>query len=163
MTNHKPQTEPGLDDHDAQSSIQLLSFEVGEQQYAIKITSVREICGWTETTTLPQAPHFVQGVINLRGTVLPVLDLALCLGQSSSDPQTRDVIIVVETSGQCLGLRVNAVSDILTIPNAAISAPPDVASGPAGALIKALTMVDDVMIRILDVNNVLQDPQEDAA
>ena len=101
------------------SNLELLSFYVGEHEYSVDIMSAREIRGWTATTSPPHSPAFVQGVINLRGTVLPVVDLSLRLGQEAKEPHARNVVVVVDIDGRTLGLRVDAVSDILSIPTSA--------------------------------------------
>ena len=107
--------DSGINDTLGEPKSEFLSFRVGDNEYSVNIMSVREIRGWTQTTSLPKAPKFVRGVINLRGIVLPVVDLALRLGLESSEPQERNVIIVVDVDGKTLGLRVDAVSDILSI------------------------------------------------
>ena len=100
----------------AASDLELLSFYVGDHEYSVDIMSVREIRGWTRTTSLPHSPHFVRGVINLRGTVLPVVDLALRLGLDAQEPHDRNVVVVVDLDGRTLGLRVDAVSDCNLLP-----------------------------------------------
>ena len=107
---------------------EFLSFRIGESEYSVEIMSVREIRGWTQTTSLPHAPHFVRGVINLRGTVLPVVDLALRLGLEASDPEDRNVIIVVDVGSRVMGLRVDAVSDILSFSRDQLQPPPEMTS-----------------------------------
>ncbi len=114
MLQQQEQNQESLDQKT--SEIELLSFHVGDHEYSVDIMSVREIRGWTHTTSLPHSPEFVRGVINLRGTVLPVIDLDLRLGLDGSEPSERNVIIVVDIQGRSLGLRVDAVSDILSIP-----------------------------------------------
>jgi purine-binding chemotaxis protein CheW len=97
----------------------------------------------------------VRGVINLRGSVLPVVDLATRLGIEAGDPNERSVIIVVDMGGRTVGLRVDAVSDILSIPASDLQAPPDLVTEQADAFIKALTIVEGRMIRVLEVGRVM--------
>ncbi|MFT6104986.1 MAG: purine-binding chemotaxis protein CheW, partial [Paracoccaceae bacterium] len=92
--------------------LELLSFRVAEQEYSVDIMSVREIRGWSRATPLPHAAAHVCGVINLRGTVLPIIDLAKRLGLEVLAATERNVIIVVQVNGQTVGLVVDAVSDI---------------------------------------------------
>lgn len=145
------------------SEIELLSFNVGEHEYSVDIMSVREIRGWTHTTSLPHSPSFVRGVINLRGTVLPVLDLDQRLGLPKSEPCDRNVIIVIDTGGRSVGLRVDAVSDILSLPVDALKAPPDVTNGEDETFLKALTIIEDRMVRVLDLTSLLPPLGEAAA
>ena len=98
------------------AEIELLSFRLAEQEYSVDIMSVREIRGWTRATPLPHAPAYVRGVINLRGTVLPVVDLSTRLGMAPVEGDARNVIIVVQVGSQTAGLLVDAVSDILALP-----------------------------------------------
>lgn len=145
------------------ADIELLSFYVGDHEYSVDIMSVREIRGWTKTTTLPHSPAFVRGVINLRGTVLPVVDLALRLGLQAQDPHERNVIVVVDLDGRALGLRVDAVSDILSIPASAMKSPPQISAETANTFLRALTIVDERMVRVLDLQAVMPTNDEAAA
>ena len=93
---------------------EFVAFRVGAQDFCVDIMGVREIRGWTPATPLPHAPPFVRGVINLRGAVLPIVDLAMRFGLGLTEPTPRSVIIVVHVHQQIVGLLVDAVSDILT-------------------------------------------------
>jgi purine-binding chemotaxis protein CheW len=139
----------------AMGNLELLSFRVEDQEYSVDIMSVREIRSWTQATSIPHAPDYVRGVINLRGTVLPVVDLAVRLGIRSGEPNERSVIIVVDIGGRAVGLRVDAVSDILSVPEGELQTPPDLLADEASDFIRALTIVDGRMIRVLDVKSVL--------
>ena len=150
-------------DAGGQKEIELLSFYVGDHEYSVDIMSVREIRGWTKTTSLPHSPHFVRGVINLRGTVLPVVDLALRLGLEADEPVDRNVVIVVDWGGRTVGLRVNAVSDILSIPVAELKPPPEIAADASDTFLRALTIVDDRMVRVLDLTSVMPGAEGAAA
>src|SRR5208337_1829190 len=92
---------------------ELIAFRVGRQEFCINVMMVREIRGWTAATSLPRSPRYVRGVINLRGAVLPIVDLAIRLGLPANEPTARNVIIVVQIGQQQVGLLVDAVSDIL--------------------------------------------------
>ncbi|AQS48170.1 chemotaxis protein CheW [Thioclava sp. JM3] len=140
------------------AEVELLSFRLGEEEYSVDIMSVREIRGWTRATPLPHAPTFVRGVINLRGTVLPVVDLSVRLGMEPVAGDARNVIIVVQVGGQTAGLLVDAVSDILALPRSEMQPPPDLNADISQRYISALTIVEGRMIRILDLTSVL--PQE---
>ncbi len=137
------------------NEIELLTFRVGDQEYAVDIMSVREIRGWTSATPLPHAPSFVRGVINLRGTVLTIVDLSERLGMGTIAVRERNVIIVVQTAGQNIGLLVDAVSDILSLPLSALQPPPEVPSAGSNSFVSALTIVKDRMVRVLDLNSAL--------
>lgn len=143
--------------------IELLSFRLNDQEYSVDIMSVREIRGWTRATPLPHSPEHVRGVINLRGTVLPVVDLSVRLGMSRVEDDERKVIIVVQVGGQSIGLLVDAVSDILSMPKSELQPPPTVASEDTSGFVEALTIVDGRMIRVLNLTTVLPQENMDAA
>ena len=157
-TDETPQTT-----QTAATDVQLLSFRIGENEYSVDIMAVREIRGWTRATSLPHAPAYVRGVINLRGAVLPVIDLALRLGLEVEDPTERNVIIVVDVDGRNIGLRVDAVSDILSFPISQLQAPPDMTADRGHAFVRALTIVEGRMIRILDLSAVVPSAEDIAA
>ena len=140
--------------HDG-TEVELLSFRIGDQEYSVDIMSVREIRGWTRATSLPHSPAYVRGVINLRGTVLPVIDLAQRLGLPSGQLTDRNVIIVVDIAGRTVGLLVDAVSDILSIPETELAPPPALAADAAQTFISALTILEGRMIRVLDLGSVM--------
>src|ERR1700743_1498274 len=106
---------------------ELISFRIGEQEYCVDIMSVREIRGWTPATPMPHAPEFVRGVINLRGTVMPVLDLGVRFGFGVTEATERHVIIVAQIDGQQVGLLVDAVCETLNVAASQIQPAPEIA------------------------------------
>jgi len=127
---------------------ELITFRVGEQEYGVDITDVREIRGWTPATPLPKTPGFVRGVINLRGTVLPIVDMAARMGSDMTDPTVRHVIVVVWIHGQLVGLLVDAVCDILPVRPDELQATPDLV-GEADAFVEALFSTAERMVGVL--------------
>jgi purine-binding chemotaxis protein CheW len=111
---------------------QFITFQIGEQVLGIDIMAVREIRAWSPTTALPHVANHVRGVVNLRGTVLPVMDLRARLGWGETDPSARHVIMVVRVNEQLQGLIVDAVNDIVTIDEENLQAPPDVSGNRLG-------------------------------
>ena len=144
-------------------SRELVAFRVGDQEYCVDIMSVREIRGWTPATPLPHSPEFVRGVINLRGSVLPIVDLAGRLGLPSPEPSARHVIIVAQVNDHQVGLLVDAVSDILTIVDEKMQPTPDVASEQAKAFVRGVMAIEDRMIRFIDLERVLPPLRSEAA
>lgn len=136
------------------SELELLSFRVGEQEYSVDIMSVREIRGWARATPLPHAARHVRGVINLRGTVLPIIDLACRLGITVAEATERNVIIVVQIDDRTVGLLVDAVSDIIAVPLSDLQPPPDLEADGDSSCVRALTIVDGRMLRVLDLSSV---------
>ncbi|THD68613.1 chemotaxis protein CheW [Phenylobacterium sp.] len=139
------------------SQRELISFRLAAQDFCIDIMAVREIRGWTPATALPGSPNFVCGVINLRGAVLPIVDLAFRLGFSTADPTAKHVIIVAEIGGRVIGLLVDAVSDILTVTDEAIQPTPDVASDAARSFVRGLLPSEGRMISLLGLDHIVPD------
>jgi purine-binding chemotaxis protein CheW len=97
-------------------ALELISFCIGEQEFCIDVKTVREIRGWTPATPIPHAPSYMRGVINLRGAIMPVIDLRNRLGLGVTIPETRHVIVVVECQDRLAGILVDAVSETFTVP-----------------------------------------------
>ena len=142
---------------------ELISFRIGAQEFCVDIMAIREIRGWTAATALPQSPSFVKGVINLRGAVLPIVDLAARLGFESTEASDRNVIIVAQIGEQVVGLLVDAVSDILTVTDDVIQPTPDVASETAKTFVRGLIAMDGRMISLIGLERVLPETELEAA
>jgi purine-binding chemotaxis protein CheW len=146
-------------EQDVASSNELIAFRLGDQEFCVDIMSVRDIRGWTPTTPLPHSSTYVKGVINLRGAVLPVVDLADRLGFEPAEPSARHVIIITQVGNQTIGLLVDAVSDILTVNAGSIQATPNVASELARSFMKGVIAMEGRMISLIALDNVLTQNQ----
>jgi purine-binding chemotaxis protein CheW len=142
---------------------ELISFRIGVQEFCVDIMAVREIRGWTPATALPRSPAYVRGVVNLRGAVLPIVDLSARLGFASAEPTARHVIIVAQIGAQQVGLLVDAVSDILTVTSADVQPTPDVASDLVRTFVQGLLAIDGRMISLIALDQVLPDLELEAA
>ena len=142
---------------------EIVSFRLGEEEFGVEIMSVREIRGWSKATPLPHSPPYVRGVINLRGAVLPVIDLNQRFGEAPSDPSSRHVVIVVQVENAQFGLLVDAVSDILHVTQEDLQDTPDVATGEARAFIRHLVALDDRMIRLIALESIFTPMTAEAA
>ncbi len=140
-----------------------MAFRIGVQEFCIDIMMVREIRGWTAVTALPKSPPYIRGVINLRGAVLPIVDLAVRFGLARTEPTERHVIIVVEVNRQQVGLLVDAVSEILDTTDKNIQATPDVASDIVKTFVRGLLPVDGRMISLIALDHVLPNDEFEAA
>ena len=152
-----------MNDKDSNTTLELLTFQLGDQEDSLDIMSVREIRGWTRTTPLPHAPSYMKGVINLRGTVLPVMDLSQRLGLEPREHTDRNVIIVVKQEDTMTGLLVDAVSDIIALTSEDLQPPPEMQSGLGLNVVSALTLIDDRMIRVLDLSTIVSQVRSDVA
>jgi purine-binding chemotaxis protein CheW len=134
---------------------ELISFRVGEQFFCVDIIAVREIRGWSPPTPLPQSPSFVTGVINLRGQVLPIVDMAARLGLSPTEATARHVIIVVSIESRLVGVLVDAVCDIIAVAPDALQPPPDLTGEAAGAFVTGLLTDEDRLISLVALDNLI--------
>lgn len=141
---------------------ELVAFRTAGQDFCIDILSVREIRGWSRPALLPHAPSYVQGVINLRGAVVPILDLARRLGLEPIEDKDRNVIIVAAIQNRIVGLLVEAVTDILGVPASGIQPTPDLASEATRSMLRGVVVQDSRLIRLLDVAQLLP-PGDDVA
>jgi purine-binding chemotaxis protein CheW len=111
--------------------LEIIAFRLHDQEFCVRTITIREIRGWAPATPIPQAPPEVLGVMNLRGTVIPVINLALKLGMRNTEPTERSAIVVTEVHGMVMGLLVDQVSDILMVPADQLQPVPEVTSSAA--------------------------------
>ncbi len=142
---------------------ELIAFRIGDQEFCVDIMQVREIRGWTPATPLPRTPSYMRGVINLRGAVLPIVDLGARLGLATSEPSARHVIMVVSVAGRTLGLLVEAVSDIINLSDDMVQPTPDIACDQVKTFVKGLFSVDNRMISLISLDRVLPETEAEAA
>jgi purine-binding chemotaxis protein CheW len=134
---------------------QYVSFEAGNEQYAVDIMSVREIKGWADVTTLPNQPDHVRGVLNLRGAVLPIIDLQCRLGGGFTETTQRHVIVIVALKGRQVGLLVDAVSDILAVSDEKIQPVPETNVREETRVFSGFLTDEDQMVAMLDLQRLL--------
>lgn len=133
------------------TSCQFISFTLGKDEYAIDIMAVREIKGWTDTTPLPnQAPH-VLGVLNLRGAIVPILDLRSRFGQGLTETTPMHVVIIVNVGERTFGILVDAVSDILTVEPEEIKPVPENEKNGSQAYLNGIINADHGMVVVLSL------------
>jgi purine-binding chemotaxis protein CheW len=151
------------DNNTTQDLRELISFRMSDQEFCVDIMAVREIRGWTQTTPLPQSPSYVLGVINLRGAVLPVVDLSHRLGLGPTEPKDRHVIIVVNIDSRLVGLLVDGVSDILTVTPESVQPTPQVSCEIVTTFINGIVTIDGRMISWILLDRILPEVEEAAA
>ena len=142
---------------------ELIAFRIGEQEFCVDIMSVREIRGWTPATPLPRSPGYMKGVINLRGAVLPIIDLGARFGLRTSEPSERHVIMVAHIGGRMVGLLVDAVSDIIQLTDEALQPTPDVASDQVKSFVKGLFALDGRLISLIELDRIVPETEAEAA
>lgn len=133
--------------------LQFVSFRVGARAFGVDIVTVREITQWAPTTALPNQRDYTLGVLNLRGTIIPVHDLRVRFGENPTTPDETHVILIVSIADQTIGLLVDAVSDIVTVPpDAILPVPAGASTADAGAL-AGLVHGDDGMVALLRLDH----------
>lgn len=128
---------------------ELISFEVGGQLFGLDINAIREIRAWSPVTRVPGVPHYIAGMANLRGAILPVVDLAARLGWEPTQASERHAIIVVQIGGQAAGLIVDSVSDLVQLDEDSLQQPPSLGESEEAAFIEGLAPVGDRMVLVL--------------
>ena len=131
---------------------QFMTFQLADKLMGVDIMAIREIRAWSATTMLPNAPTYVRGVVNLRGTVLPVIDLSDRLGWGRVDPTERNVIIVLEIAGQLHGLIVDSVNDIVIVEESDLQPPPVIGMGGRENFLQGLALVEGRMAIVLKLD-----------
>lgn len=142
--------------------LHIVSFRVGSEEFGVDILQVREIIRMTGITRVPNAPEFVEGVINLRGRVVPVLELRRKLGMPHLEPDKNTRIVIVELENKTVGFIVDAVSEVLRIPRSVVEPPPSIAAGINAEFITAVGKLEDRLLILLDLKKTLSLPEADA-
>jgi purine-binding chemotaxis protein CheW len=146
---------------DKSPGVEFLSVRVGEQDFALDIMSVREIRGWVASTALPHAPPYIKGMINLRGVVMAIVDLADRLGLPSSEPSAASVVVVLEIDGRAIGLLVDAVCDIITVTDDMRQATPDTGSNASRNVVQGLVTLENRIVSIIAIPAIMPETAEE--
>jgi purine-binding chemotaxis protein CheW len=147
----------GGDDPASKRRVECISFSIGEEQYGVDIMAVREIKGWSEITHLPKQPDYVRGVLNLRGVMVPIIDLRCRFGQGHTEASALHVVIVVQVEARLIGLLADRVLDILSFEASQIQAVPKIASSSSVDFLSGLVTLDGAMIALIDLPNLLSE------
>jgi purine-binding chemotaxis protein CheW len=146
-----------------EESKQILTFLLDGQDYGLELIRIQEIRGYTPTTPIPNMPAHIKGVMNLRGAVLPVIDLRLKFGMKAVEYTKFTVIIIAQSSGRSVGLIVDSVSDVLSAPADKIQPPPDFGSSMDGRFVQGLLKSGDQLAVLLDLDRLLTESEVAAA
>jgi len=134
--------------------IQLVSFNLGQEEFGIDILKVQEINRMVEITKVPQAPSYVEGVINLRGKVIPVIDLRRKFSLEAGEYDKNTRIVVADVSGHVIGMVVDAVSEVLRIPRSTIEPPPEIVTSLDSEYISGVVKLDEKLLIFLDISKI---------
>ncbi len=140
--------------------IQLVVFRLGAEEYGVPITQVQEINRLSAPTKIPKAPAFVEGVINLRGKVLPVIDLKKRFGLEETTYTDEARIVVVEIASQTVGVIVDAVTEVLRLPLSSVEPPPAMIARITADYLRGVGKLDERLLILLDLNKVLTETEQ---
>ncbi len=149
----------GLKISDREEYLQLVTFKIGDEEFSVPILKVQEIIRITDITRVPSAPHFVEGVINLRGKVIPIIDIRKRFGLPCLDCDGSSRIIVVDSGNKVVGLIVDSVSEVLRLPRSTVEPPPSMTGGVESEYIEGIGKLGERFVALLDVDRILTGSQ----
>lgn len=135
--------------------LQLVSFKISNEEFGIDILSVQEINRMLQITKVPNTPDFIEGVINLRGRIIPVIDLRVKLGMMRKEHSKDTRIVVVDIKQKTVGFIVDEVNEVLRIPKSITEAPPDMVSGINSEYIISIGKLEDRLLILLDLEKMI--------
>jgi len=135
--------------------LQLVSFNIGSEEFGVDILKVQEINRMVEITKVPQAPFYVEGVINLRGKVIPIIDLRKRFNLEVKEYDKNTRIVVVDIGGTIMGMVVDSVSEVLRLPSNTIEPPPEIVASINSEYIKGVAKLEDRLLIFLDLSKVI--------
>ena len=136
------------------ATAQFIAFQVDDREYGIDILSVREIRGWSPVTGVPNSPNEVLGIVNLRGAIVPIIDLKACFGDGTTDIAKSNVVVIVRIEHHVVGLVVDAVSDILSVNPSAIQPMPEL-QGSGAKLVPQIINYEGRLLGVLDLGRIM--------
>jgi purine-binding chemotaxis protein CheW len=145
--------------HEGAGTMQLVSFQLGQEEYGVEITKVQEIILMGEITRVPQTPPYIKGLINLRSTVIPIVDLRLRFGLPEQPPTDETRIMVVNVRGKTVGIIVDAVNEVLRISRDQIAPPPTTVAGAGREYLTGLVRLNKGLLILLDIDKLLHEDE----
>ena len=155
MTTAEPKTDQPAGDFGGGDTQQFVSFTVGAEEYAVDIMQVREIKGWTDVTVLPNQPSHMRGVLNLRGLIVPIVDLRARFGAARTEATPMHVVVIVAIGERIVGVLVDKVSDILTVAVSEIREVPDMDGRHDQEFLRGLVTAHDRLVAILAIDRLV--------
>jgi purine-binding chemotaxis protein CheW len=143
------------DDKEEAGAQEFLTFALGGEEYAIDILRVQEIRGYDAVTPIAHAPEFIKGVINLRGAIVPIIDLRIKFGLGKPEYTPFTVVVVLNVGDRVVGVVVDAVSDVVSVRGAQLHPPPEFSRAVDLRYITALAMLDERMLIVVDIEGLM--------
>ncbi len=134
---------------------QLISFMIGKEEYGLEILTVKEVIRIREITRIPKAPVFVKGIINLRGDVIPIIDLREKFGLEIQEYTTMTRVIIVEVDGKSIGMVVDSVSQVIRIEKDQVEPPPPLIGGISAEYLRGVGKIGEKLIIMLNIDKIL--------
>jgi purine-binding chemotaxis protein CheW len=138
------------------TAAEYLTFRLGKEEYAVDILRVQEIRGYDEATRMANAPDYVKGVINLRGSIVPIIDLRMLFNLPDPSYDTFTVVIVLNVCGTVVGMVVDSVNDVVGIPSQELKPAPDFGSAVDTGFLAAIASLQDRMVMLVDMERLAQ-------
>lgn len=155
MGTHKPDMTNQQAAGKVGEQLQVVSFCLAAEEFGVDILKVREINRMVDITRVPQAPSYLAGVINLRGKVIPIIDLRQRFGLEPRKPDNNTRIVVADNDGKVLGMIVDSVSEVLRLPSHTVEPPPPIATGISADYIGGVVKLEDRLLVLLDLAKVV--------
>jgi purine-binding chemotaxis protein CheW len=152
--------DKNINQKDNQELYQLVSFHMDNEEFGVDILKVQEIIKMIPITKVPNAPSYIEGVINLRGRVIPIVNLRLRLNMCKKDYDKNTRIIVIDINHKIFGFIVDSVSEVLRIPRNIIEAPPEIVTGVNSDFITAVGKLEDRLLILLDLEKTFTDSEK---
>ena len=143
-------------EEDEEELLQLLTFTLGSEEYALNIMDIKEIIRPREVTEVPRSPDYILGIFSLRGTIIPVLDVNMRLGLARGEKKPQNRVIVVKYRDHFFGLHVDNVVQVLDIPLSRIEPPPEILGGVEGEFLRGIGRIDERLIILLNLGRILK-------
>jgi purine-binding chemotaxis protein CheW len=145
------------------TTTEFISFAIGDEQFGVDIMAVREIKGWSSITRLPKQPDYMRGVLNLRGVMVPIVDLRCRFGQGLTEANPMHVVIVVQVDAKTVGLLADRVLDIVAVDASKIQPVPQVSRSARTDFLSGLVTIETTMIALINLDNLLAERTETEA
>jgi purine-binding chemotaxis protein CheW len=148
--------------NDSNELLQLVTFKIGNEEFGINILLVQEIIKMLQITKIPNTPEYVEGIINLRGKIIPVVDLRSRLGMNKKDMNKDSRVIVVEVDNKTIGFIVDSVNEVIRIPANITEPPPELITGVDSEYIKSVGKLEDRLLILIDIEKILKSEEKTA-
>jgi purine-binding chemotaxis protein CheW len=143
------------DNHQFESAIEVLAFTLGQEEYGLSILKVQEIRGYDSVTRIANAPDFIKGVVNLRGIIVPIIDMRIKFNLGTPTYDQFTVVIILNISGRTIGMVVDSVSDVITLTSQQLKPPPQMGSALDTEYLIGLGTLDDRMLILVDIDKLM--------